>query len=59
MPGDLSGKIQSAHDYGHKCVQDGGEGLEGDEDCLVLNVWRAQGTNEQSRLPVMFWCAHS
>ena len=56
-PGDPSGKIQSAHDYGHKCVQSVGDGLEGNEDCLVLNVWRAHGTDERSNLPVMFWCA--
>jgi len=25
------------------------------EDCLYLNVWRPQGTDEEARLPVMFW----
>ena len=51
-----AGKVQSAHEYGHKCLQTGGDDqLQGAEDCLVLNVWRPQGTDEHSNLPVMFW----
>lgn len=49
-----------AHEYGHQCLQGGlfGSGStwgEGNEDCLLVNVWRPRGTTPQSNLPVMFF----
>ena len=44
----------NAHEYGHQCLQ--GSPLSGDEDCLLLNVWRAAGTTSSSSpVPVMLW----
>lgn len=53
--------ILDASAYGADCAQSGWGGAPGtitegsSEDCLFLNIWRPEGTNEGADLPVMVW----
>ena len=53
--------ILDASTYGADCAQSGWGGAPGtitegsSEDCLFLNIWRPEGTNEGADLPVMVW----
>jgi len=50
--------VRPATDYGNKCAQTKvvGSGVDGDEDCLTLNIWTPALPSEQSeKLPVLMW----
>jgi len=48
--------INNASSFGNACPQPPGNlGAAVAEDCLFLNVWRPQGTQVNSNLPVLFW----
>ena len=52
------GGVRAAHEYGHECLQGDlfGGTLDGDEDCLLLNLWRPAAPDPHAGgLPVMFW----
>jgi para-nitrobenzyl esterase len=46
--------IRDGSRYGAMCPQLVGSDVKGEEDCLFVNVWRPQGSSQQS-LPVMIW----
>ena len=45
--------VRDASESGAICVQNGGQGVTQDEDCLFLNVWAPRETSEPR--PVLFW----
>ena len=45
--------VRDASESGAICVQNGGESVTQDEDCLFLNVWAPRETSEPR--PVLFW----
>ena len=45
--------VRDATQSGAICMQDGGQDVAQDEDCLFLNVWAPRETAEP--LPVLFW----
>ena len=45
--------VRDASESGAICVQNGGQGVTQDEDCLILNVWAPRETSEPR--PVLFW----
>lgn len=50
--------VRPATDYGKKCAQTKvvGGGVDGDEDCLTLNVWTPSlPTAKNEKLPVLMW----
>lgn len=52
--------VRDATEYGDNCAQTGwgaapGTIADGSEDCLFLNIWRPEGTEEGANLPVMVW----
>ncbi|KAH8118201.1 alpha/beta-hydrolase [Phellopilus nigrolimitatus] len=54
--GTASSGIKNASTFGNACPQlPGGLGAPLGEDCLVLNVWRPNGTSSDEKLPVLLW----
>lgn len=53
--------VRDATEYGDNCAQAGWGAAPGtiadgsSEDCLFLNIWRPEGTEEGANLPVMVW----
>ena len=45
--------VRDASESGAICVQNGGQSVTQDEDCLFLNVWAPRETSEPR--PVLFW----
>ena len=45
--------VRDASESGAICVQNGGQNVAQDEDCLFLNVWAPRETSEPR--PVLFW----
>ena len=45
--------VRDAAESGPTCIQDGGQDVPQDEDCLLLNVWAPRATSEPR--PVLFW----
>ena len=45
--------VRDASESGAICIQNGGQGVTQDEDCLFLNVWAPRETSEPR--PVLFW----
>ncbi|KAF9496737.1 lipase [Pleurotus eryngii] len=52
-----SNVLRDASKFGNVCPQpaSGNLGAPIAEDCLFLNVWRPQGANSRSKLPVLVW----
>ncbi|KDQ24812.1 hypothetical protein PLEOSDRAFT_1078816 [Pleurotus ostreatus PC15] len=52
-----SNALRDASKFGNVCPQpaSGNLGAPVSEDCLFLNVWRPQGANSRSKLPVLVW----
>ena len=46
--------VRRTADFGPRCMQGTGAGLDTSEDCLYLNVWTAAQSAEE-RQPVMVW----
>ena len=48
--------VRDAVQFGNACPQPSGSlGAPVGEDCLFLNVWRPEGTNERDDLPTLVW----
>ena len=54
-PAPVSGwqGVRDAAESGPICIQNGGQNVPQDEDCLLLNVWAPRETSEPR--PVLFW----
>lgn len=61
-PNNFTG-VANATRFGNQCPQplgnsaagSGGLSIEGDEDCLFLNIWTPEGFTNTSSYPVFFW----